>query len=428
MKSAALPKPEQGKTVNVISWFKQDVIRWLGSCLLIVGYMATADAAVQNITAVFRPDPANPLNNKFVNTTPESGLCAWHPPMFPMCKALGIFTIRTEDILFTSRRPIPANHENERDGFMFRVPSSWRDMQVVHTETGAVEKVQMRIAGIGNRFDVLGNPPGTDAWGPRWSTWPYAPAPCVSTNYSAGNSSYMLWFWVVPEGTETCSRKALMDVPAMKTVTFEYAYEIRNPNPLTMSTGQYIGSMFYTIGPGMDFDFGDVMIPNDNTLTFNVTLDVQHALKIEIPHGGNRVVLEPQGGWQSWLNNNSQPARLFRDQTFNISASSRFKMKLECGQEMGDTCGLRNAANHQVPMQISVSLPNGLTRADGSPVNRQPLLLSGAGTELFQPGFYVDRKPGTLHFEVGREDTKEMLKHGGSQYSGTATVVWDSEV
>lgn len=413
--------------MNVISRFKQRATWWLATTLLAGAYMATADAAVQNITAVFRPDPANPLDNKFVNTTPESGLCAWHPPMFPMCKALGIFTIRTNDIVFTSTKPVPANHDNERQGFMAKVPSSWRDLSVVHSGTGDVQTVQMRIAGIGTKTWVA-NPPGTEAWGPRWSIWPYAPAPCQSTGYAALNIYYAMWFWVVPEGVGACSRKALFDVPSMRTETFEYAYEIKNPNPLTMSTGQYTGSLSYSIGPGQDFDFGDVMEPNDSTLTFNVTLDVQHSLKVEVPPGGNRVELVPQGGWQAWLNNSRQPARLFRDQTFNISASSRFKMKLECGLEMGDTCGLRNAANHEVPMQISVSLPNGLTRADGSPVNRQPLVLSGSGTELFQPGFYVERKPGTLHFEVGRDDTKEMLKYGGTQYSGTATVIWDSEV
>ena len=413
--------------MNVICRFKQRAAWWLTTTLLAGAYMVTADAAVQNITAVFRPDPANPLDNKFVNTTPESGLCAWHPPMFPMCKALGIFTIRTNDIVFTSNRPVPAHHDNERQGFMAKVPSNWRDLSVVHSGTGDVQTVQMRIAGIGMKTWVA-NPPGTEAWGPRWSIWPYAPAPCQSTGYAALNIYYAMWFWVVPEGVGTCSRKALFDVPSMRTETFEYAYEIKNPNPLTMSTGQYTGSLTYSLGPGQDFDFGDVMEPNDSTLTFNVTLDVQHSLKVEVPPGGNRVELAPQGGWQGWLNQGRRPTRLFRDQTFNISASSRFKMKLECGLEMGDTCGLRNADNHRVPMQISVSLPNGLTRADGSPVNRQPLVLSGSGTELFQPGFYVDRKPGTLHFEVGGDDTKEMLKHGGSQYSGTATVIWDSEV
>jgi hypothetical protein len=56
------------------------------------------------------------------------------------------------------------------------------------------------------------------------------------------------------------------------------------------------------------------------------------------------------------------------------------------------------------------------------------LLLSGAGTELFQPGFYVNRRPGTLHFEVKKDYAEQMLERGGSTYSGQVTVVWDSQV
>ncbi|PKA67484.1 hypothetical protein ATI02_0183 [Pseudomonas baetica] len=386
-----------------------------------------AQAAVDEISAVFKPDPANPMSNKFVNTTPESGLCAWHPPATVQCKARNIFSLRNTAIRFRNSGSIIGGHATPQEGTMFKVPSEFRDVQVTHTATGKVETLQVRIAAIGTRMDFP-RPPGQDAWVGGGNMFRDAPSPCIGVNYLAAGITMMLWFWIVPENAGLCYRQVGQTLVSLVYQHMEYAYELKTPNPLGMETGEYRGNITYSIGPGADFDMGNFMIPSDNSLTLSFTLDVQHQLKVEVPPGGNRVELLPQGGWQSWLNNNRQPARLFRDQTFNISASSRFKMKLECGQEMGDTCGLRNAANHQVPMQISVSLPNGLTRADGTPVNRQPLLLSGAGTELFQPGFYVDRKPGILHFEVGREDTKEMLKHGGSQYSGTATVVWDSEV
>ncbi len=388
--------------------------------------MATADAAVQNITAVFRPDPSNPLINKFTNTTPESGVCPGHIPQ--RCKDLGIFSIRTADIIFDSIKPIPANHENPREGFMASVPSEWRALQVVNTKTGDVQTVEMRIAGIGAK-SWPAYPPGTEAWGPRWNIWPNAPAPCQSTGYAAGNHLYMLWFWIIPQGVGACGRTALFEVPSMIFDLFEYAYEIKTPNPLTMAVGQYTGSINYSIGPGQDFDFGDVMIPRDNNLTFNVTLDVEHTLNVEIPPGGNKVVLLPQGGWQAWLNQGRKPTRLFRDQTFNISASSRFKMQLECQNVDGNRCGLLEPkSGHGVPLNVSVTLPNGLTDSSGQPVNRRPLLRDGSGTELFQPGFYVDRKPGTLHFDIDREHVEQMLTGGEKTYSGNVTVVWNSEV
>ncbi|MNP78342.1 hypothetical protein D3C76_1759310 [compost metagenome] len=82
----------------------------------------------------------------------------------------------------------------------------------------------------------------------------------------------------------------------------------------------------------------------------------------------------------------------------------------------------------QVPLQVLLTLPNGLTRDDGSPVNRQPLRLSGSGTEMFKPGFYLDRKPGTLHFELQRDDVEQMLDRTAATYKGDATVIWDSDV
>jgi hypothetical protein len=197
-----------------------------------------------------------------------------------------------------------------------------------------------------------------------------------------------------------------------------------------MSSGEYKGSLTYTAGPGMDFDMGDVLIPNDNSITLNFTLDVMHALKVDIPPGGNKIELVPQGGWQAWLNQGRKPVRLFRDQTFNISASSRFKMHLECQYPVGNNCALRDVESADlVPLNTSVSLPHGLTDASGQPIHRRPLRLDGSGTDLFQPGFYVERRPGTLHFEVVREHVEQMLRDGAAKtYSGDVTVVWDSEV
>jgi hypothetical protein len=221
-----------------------------------------------------------------------------------------------------------------------------------------------------------------------------------------------------------------MDIPWFIHSEFDYVYELRTPNPLAMSSGEYRGSLTYTTGPGGDFDLGDVMLPNDPEITLNFTLDVMHALKVEIPPGGHQVELLPEGGWQAWLNRGRKPGTLFRDQTFNVSSSSRFKMQLECQYSAGNTCALRDSESaQQVPLNTSVSLPSGLTDAAGQQVQRRPLLLDGTGTELFQPGVYVERKPGALHFEVAREHVEQMLDEStGRTWSGNVTVIWDSEV
>ncbi|MFC6335739.1 hypothetical protein GIR22_06860 [Pseudomonas sp. CCM 7891] len=403
-------------------------------CALVLGavsFSLPAVAFVEEITATFRPDPSNPLSNKFTNTTPQSGMCAWHANAIARCKALGIFGIRYEGFAASSVMPIPANHDDPRKAAYFKVPSSWRDVQVTHAGTGATETLQMRIAAIGTRWDVP-RPPGVSGWATPANGWSYywyvgAP-PCQGIGYIAASQAFALFFWTVPEGAGACFVKPGTEFPGMRYSHMEYAYELKTPNPLGMEAGEYTGSVSYTMGPGGDFDFGDAMIPTDNIATFNFTLDVTHILNIELPPGGNRVELLPEGGWQAWLSQGRRPSRLYRDQTFRIAASGRFKMTLECGLVNGNTCGLRNGQGDEVPVQIAVSLPHGLNDQYGQAVNKLPLRLDGSGTELFQATQYLNNRPGTLHFQIEKEDVGEVLKQPGATYSGVATVVWDSEV
>ncbi len=398
----------------------------VGAALL---FSASASLADEQITARFRPDPANPMKNDFENTTPISSICAAHIPT--QCRALGIFSLRDNDFAANSNQPIEANHEDDRKGFMVKVPSDWRDLLVTHTATGETETVQFRIAGIGSLWSVS-HPPGVSGWaqpGIDWSSqWRNAPSPCQRTGHLAASDRWASYFWLTPEGAGPCGRKPSVGFSAMRYGTMEYAYELRTPNPLSMSGGQYHGSITYTMGPGGDYDFGDVMVLNKSALTFNFILSVEHDLKVDIPPGGNRIELLPDGGWQAWLNRGLAPTRLYRDQTFRIAASSRFKMQLECSIVMGNTCGLRNANGDEVPLQIAVTLPSGIDGRGNQAVQKRPLRLDGDGTELFQPLLYVNDRPGTLHFEVLRDDMAEMLKQPGSTYTGVATVIWDSEI
>ena len=42
----------------------------------------------------------------------------------------------------------------------------------------------------------------------------------------------------------------------------DFAYELVTPNPLGMSSGKYRGDLTYTVGPSLDFDMGDIMLPS----------------------------------------------------------------------------------------------------------------------------------------------------------------------
>ena len=408
--------------------------RYVGVTILFSLWLSSAGAAEVSIQASFKPDSANPQRNKFKNDTPSSGYCGSYTAQ---CQENAMFSLQVP-IQFNSSRPIMANHENPRQGAYIKVPAQWRTLTVIHEATGEQEDVQVRIAGFGSNVEsddvikLVGG--GNDyrlaydqLWGSRWVN---APAPCGYSGMGYFTPTSYRFFWRTPrEGA--CVKQARFNVPWMRYQYLDFAYELVTPNPLGMSSGKYIGQLTYTLGPGADFDMGDVMLPSSNFLALNFELSVLHTLKVDVPPGGNRVELVPEGGWQSWLTQGRKPTRLFRDQTFNISASSRFKMQMECEYSLdGQTCAVSDPlSGHVAPLNVSVSLPAGLTNIAGQPVNRLPLRRNGGVMQIFLPGFYVDRKPGTLHFDIPASVVGEMIRPGQQrQYSGRVTVIWDSEV
>lgn len=409
------------------------VIRWLCGALLL-GLSAERTSAEQvEITALFKPDSAQPQRNRFINTTPLSGYCANNPGQ---CADNEMFSLRVP-IQFESRGPIRANHDSPRQGAMLKVPAQWRELTVYHEHTGKPEKVKVRIAGIGSEYiteDVMKLVGGAAdyrvAHNLLWGlSWVYAPSPCQYSGVGWFIPTAYSFFWKTPS-QEACAKQAKFDIPWLRLGYLDFAYELETPDPLGMSSGRYLGSLTYTVGPNGDFDFGDVMLPSSSTLALSFNLDVQHTLKVDIPPGGDKVRLVPEGGWQSWLHSGRRPVRLIRDQTFNISASSRFKMLMSCGPGLNGECALENREeNRRVELYISVSMPNGITDLSGQPVRDSRLRPGTWNEQYFKPGFYVDQAPGTLHFEVPPHSMVSMLRPGaGGTYSGVVIVIWDSEV
>ncbi|MCL6703588.1 hypothetical protein M8Q45_19155 [Pseudomonas sp. T1.Ur] len=407
------------------------MIGFIASAFLIAP-LSTANAANMVITAMFRADSSKPHENKFVNTTPNSGYCSWYPAS---CQSQNVFSLSVPG--FNTRGgSIAANHTNPREGAMLKAPANWRTVQITHGTTGETKNVEIRVVGIAATYVlhpfateiVGGGASALEAHSLLWNgAWMYAPSPCTGAFLAAFTPQSYRFYWRTPVEA-VCSKQARYPIQHFRFWEMSFTYEMRTPNPLQMSSGQYAGALTYRLGPGQDFDFGDVVIPVDPNMTINFRLNVEHALKVDIPPGGNRVELAPQDGWQAWLSRGRAPSRLFRDQTFRISSSARFKMHLECQYTIGNTCAIWDGDGHSAPVDVSVSLPHGLTDASGQAVKRRPLLRDGSGTQLFQPGFYVDHKPGTLHFEISRANAEQMVAEGDGTYSGNVTVVWDSDI
>lgn len=397
--------------------------------LLATLVLPSALAVNQEIRALFQPDPNQPNKNVFVNKTPNSGYCGEHPEQ---CVDNKMFSIQLP-LRFNSNRALRPG-----DGLPLKVPANWRQLTVTHAGTQESETVEVRVIGIGSDFvlsDSAANLVGVsdilDGHQKLWTTssWVYAPAPCQYSGVGWYTPQTYRFFWKAPLEAP-CTKTAAYAIPSMSFRTIDFAYELRTPNPLGMSTGQYTGSLVYTIGPGGDFDFGPLMTPDDNNLTLDFVLDVQHVLKVDLPPGGNKVILEPQGGWQSWLEQGRKPVRLFRDQMFYIWASSRFRMSLECEMQVNRGCGVMNRGSpttYAAEVTVSVSLPPGLTDSNGQPVRNMPV--THTPSDQIQIGNYVDRKPGFLHFNVDEQQTKFIIDYDrGNPWRGNFTVIFDSEV
>lgn len=398
-----------------------------------ISSMTAVHSYDMDIQAVFRPDPARPQHNVFTVTTPNTGYCRDH---ISDCTTNNMSSHRVP-MRISSSQPIAAHHTDPRQGPMFSVPSQWRDFQITHSQTLEQKTAQIRIKGVGGQYHtpnviaLVGGGVGAYTahlmlWGSRWQT---APTPCANSLSPGGfNAQVYGFFWKTPEHG-VCAKQAKYDIPSFRYNYLDFAYELKTPSPLDMSSGEYVGSLSYGLGPQQDFDMGDLMFPADPTLRLNVVLTVEHTLKVEIPPGGNHIELVPQGGWQRWLLTGRMAEKLFRHQTFLISASAPFKMQLQCERVIGDTCALLNPTSlREVPLDIYVTLPNGLGREDGSSVNRQPLLLSGVGTQLFKPVRYLDRREATLHVEIAKHHVQDMLSKSEGRYIGSVVVIWDSEI
>lgn len=407
---------------NQASW-------WGGVC----GWLLSTAAygVTQEIRAVYIPDPANPQTNTFVNQTPQSGYCGTYPND---CKPLSGVRL---PLRFASVQAVEPG-ASERNGAMFRMPAQWRSLVVTNVFTGESATVEMRIGGFGSQYvlsdtaaNLTGEPDDMKAHARLWggTSWAIPPSPCRSGAMATSGPDFFRFFWKTPvEGT--CSKQTAFVIPWMSYGYLDVAYELRTPNPLQMSAGLYTGALSYGVGPGLDIDTGDNLLPDNSAVTFRFVLDVQHVLKVDIPPGGNRIVLVPQGGWQAWLQQGRKPERLFRDQTFNISSSSRFKMFVECQYGGLQSCGLRDTEGSRTDAQVfvSVSLPDSITDSTGQPVRRR-LLTSSPNAPAFQPGQFLDRVPGILHFEIPRDYVEQMLQPGeAGRYAGNVTVIWDSEV
>ena len=397
-------------------------------CVQVAVTLQPLQAAEQLITAVFTPDPTDPSHNKFINTTPVAGYCLILPGQ---CAANGFSSVNFP-IDFDASKGLDPDEAlaDRRKAAYLLIPSTFRTVTITHDQTGVSSQVQWRISGLGGRYIL-----SSGTWhGHLWeSTWVNAPSPCTYGGVGSGNATFYDYFWKAPQtATTACVKMPKVPIPApFRYRNMNISYEMHTPNPLAMEMGTYSGSITYGIGPGQDFDFGDIMQPSDNQITFNFKLTVNHLLKVEFPPGANRVVLQPEGGWQRWLATGRPPPSLNANHDFKISSSGRFKVYLECQYAEQGTCGIRTSGQEQptVGVDIQLTLPVGIViDSGGQPALRVALSAGENGAVVFRTVTSQFARKATLHYVVPAASTEQLLRHPGSTYKGNATIIFDADI
>ncbi|WP_256585724.1 hypothetical protein [Pseudomonas sp. FW305-70] len=397
----------------------------LGSALC--GFASLANAAVLEVQAEIRPDPLNPGSAEIKNNTLESGYCAEYPDN---CSNKGIRS-NSFSIAFTSSGGIAKDQV-----IPFGFPATWRRFTVQHAVIpGETAEIEIRIAGVGTRYRlsrtaqaIIGHPGGLPVfdyhaflWQPSWAE---ATPPCQQVNDTSQgadpNGTDFTAFWLTPQNVTTCPRSPKYNIPGMTLQRLDVHYELRAVRPEQLISGDYEGS--YTYSTSGDFDMG-VLTPNDGAMTFNLNLAVKQDVNVKM--SADSIALAPKGGWMEWITHGRRPEKILGDLRFFILTSTPFKMDLSCSQPGAGTC-LINNGTHEVPVDISVSLPSPWVDNADQPVARRPLKIGGAGLEHLKPAGLPTRQPSLLHFEVQQDSVATM--HDASSYRGIVNITFDSDI
>ena len=385
-------------------------------------------AADKTLTFVYSPNPANPGSNQFINTTPNQGFCILRPSA---CRG------EEKSIDTTVHRYSNATivkGSTPEQGVSIKAPAGWHDVEVSNGSERAT--VRFRITGFSgrhnfNRFvtQITGAPDHPQAHNDLWvgQSWANASSPCATLTAGSSTNTEYTFYWGIPaSGDFRCGKVNNFDLESFRFFGHSLRYVVEMPNPQSLPSGRYTGTKTFRYGSGLDFEFGATMNQPD-VLNLNFDIVVNHVLEASFPPGSSTAALQPQGGWLQWLQRGRRPEKLSIDQHFRFSTNNAFKMHIECQYTVGNQCGIQNGSGHQVPVESRVTLPAGINNASGQPANRQ--LLSPVDKHVFTPTRLVNDSRAQLHFEVGRDDVKDMIDHhSGSKYSGNVTVVWDSDI
>jgi len=375
--------------------------------------LPSAWAAQVTLSARYLGDPAG----QFENTTPRADFCTRWPL---------VCNVDTVDLPIGFRKTTSQGAADLRDRFFVRLPAR-RTVTVVNQSTFESYAVTLEFLQVSLELQRTRGLPEVPIFNLEGGC-------ALRVSESRGFGAYGRFVWTVndpaiPQPCYSDSRNGTIGDQVESDVGLAgVVYRLTMPRPIGMPQGTYRGTTEFTMGGDGDFAFGNNAVDfNDSILTVHLELDVRHDLYLRFPPGSDRAVLEPPGGWQAYLGGRGLPPRLERDLPFRIWSTGPFKVYKRCEFDMGLHCGIRNASNHAVPLEVGLSLPSNVQH-EGGAARRIPLTTGALDAPVFLPQHLLSNQPGQLHFQVGGAAVKEMAAHAGTTYQGEVTVLFDADL
>lgn len=374
-------------------------------------------AAEVLVTALFKPDAANPGQATFTNTTPVGFYCSWVPSL---CVGTNLYMF---DIPISMTKSYTKGEEIRKRWYISLPPE-----RTVNLRNALGHEATATIA-----FNAASGmlSPGGRA-NPVYTASIYGGCSYIRSTNSGANVRFG-WSVKNPRVPQPCYSQgdegASGSTGTFRATPLGIGLKISTNSPLSLQNGIYTGEATYTIGgSGTDLDFGDGVAASDSVLTLRFSFTVLHDLKVTTPPGGDITRLQPLGGWARWSEHGILPKALQSDLPFTITGSAPFSLKLDCEFPVGEQCAIRSAVDGDLaPVDVAISMPGIRSEATGSDANRYRLR-ANTGRETLMPTSPVAHRPSRLHFNVDGEPMRRMLDQPGSHWQGRATLIFDTEI
>lgn len=386
--------------------------------LLLIGLIGLPVlAATIDVTAEYKPAAYEAGYAKFINTT----TCNAHNWAGFWCNGSTTVDEPSPIVISMTINRVVKNNGVLKDALNFLGFSGARDVSLTREGQGTSHRLKFMLTGIGAYMypSIVKEALVTDAY---WLDFIYGD--CQLKVNSWASSASANYFYEIKSANQQvggkCYHNNFKPTFSSKRTALQkiyLGYRLQAPDPLKMPNGIYKGSLTLSIGPNKDLDFGNGTY-SDSELKINFTMTVRHQIKIEFPAGGNRVVLQPPGGWREWIHRGRlhQPPYLRAELLYKLWSSSGFQVSLRCQYLDGDYCMLKNTRTDK-KVRFDVLYQNG---------RKLEYLLSTKKREFRgvsdRPELVKTRQ---LTFKVDSAGVTEMMKTPGSTYKGNVTIIYD---